>query len=142
VADCLHGFPEGQCLICSTLARSSSQGAGSRTQVAEKLAPPSLTNGAGTRQLPVPTTSGRQSAKTPKGDGPEKRGGPGRTVAVGVVVILAGLIAWALFRGVVDLALRLAEFIVLAVVAGWVGYKIGHWQGERSARKHRDGDSR
>jgi len=50
-------------------------------------------------------------------------------VVAGIVV--AGLVIWA-FWGVVSLAFHVAEYALIALVAGWVGYKIGHARGRRS----------
>jgi hypothetical protein len=51
---------------------------------------------------------------------------------VGVVVV-AGLAVW-LFAGIFDLAFHLFEYAAIAVIAGWIGYKVGHMRG----RRHRD----
>ncbi|MDA8303035.1 MAG: hypothetical protein M0005_16185 [Actinomycetota bacterium] len=130
MANCTHGFPQGQCLICSTLARTAG-GAGNTTTVADK--PGSSLELEGLNGGPARTLA-RPKAGQPKGAGEEKLRGRGSTkskLAVAVVVIVAGILAWGLFQGIFDLALRIAEYVVLAVAAGWVGYKVGHHQGRR-----------
>jgi hypothetical protein len=36
------------------------------------------------------------------------------------------------FAGVFLFALHIAEYVALALVAGWVGYRIGHARGRRA----------
>jgi hypothetical protein len=51
-------------------------------------------------------------------------------VVIGVVVV--ALVAWALL-GAVFTALHTIELIVVAAVAGWVGYRVGRYSGRRTA---------
>ena len=131
MANCIHGFPKGQCLICSTLARTP----GNATAVADK--PGSSVqldglNGGPVRALPGPKLGQAKAAADEK---PHGRGSAKSKLAVAVVVIVAGILAWGLFQGIFDLALRIAEYVVLAVAAGWVGYKAGHYQARREAER-------
>jgi hypothetical protein len=49
---------------------------------------------------------------------------------VGAIAVAAVAI-W-VFAGVFVLALHIAEYVALALVAGWVGYRIGHARGRRA----------
>jgi Flp pilus assembly protein TadB len=132
VANCTHGFPQGQCLICSTLARSGSHA--SATQVAEKPAPARELAGNG------PTPSALQGYPAPSakpsspGEAEKPRRGRHHLVTV-VLVVVVGVLAFALFQGVLGLALRVAEYVAVALLAGWVGYRFGHWRGRRESRR-------
>lgn len=46
-----------------------------------------------------------------------------------VLVVVVGLLAFALVQGVLGLAIRVAEYVAVALLAGWVGYRVGHWRG-------------
>lgn len=46
------------------------------------------------------------------------------------LVVVAGLLVWA-FAGLFVLAFHIFEFAALALVAGWLGYKLGHARGRR-----------
>ena len=45
--------------------------------------------------------------------------------AIMVAIVVGGLLVWA-FAGVLSVAFHIAEYAALALVAGWVGYKLGH----------------
>lgn len=134
MANCTHGFPQGQCLICSTLARAAA--AGPTTTVADKPSSdkPSASVDLGALNAiparPIPRAQTSQATRT-GGQEPRARGSAKSKLAVAIVVVVAGILAWGLFQGIFDLALRIAEYVVLAVAAGWVGYKLGHYQGRR-----------
>jgi Flp pilus assembly protein TadB len=49
---------------------------------------------------------------------------------VGAIAIVAVAI-W-VFAGVFLFALHIAEYVALALVAGWVGYRVGHARGRRA----------
>ncbi len=49
---------------------------------------------------------------------------------VGAIAVVAVAI-W-VFAGVFLFALHIAEYVALALVAGWVGYRIGHARGRRA----------
>jgi hypothetical protein len=50
------------------------------------------------------------------------------------VIVVGGVLLWA-FAGVVSLAFHIGEFVVVAGVAGWLGYKLGHIRGRRAASR-------
>jgi hypothetical protein len=50
--------------------------------------------------------------------------------AILVAIVVGGLLIWA-FAGVLSVAFRIAEYVAVALVAGWVGYKLGHARGRR-----------
>jgi hypothetical protein len=53
-------------------------------------------------------------------------------MVVGIIVV--ALVAWALL-GAVFTVLRTLELIAVAAVAGWVGYRVGHYRGRRAAER-------
>jgi hypothetical protein len=124
VANCVHGFPQSECLICQTLGSSSTKSTATKTKVAS---PPealgALPNGRASRPLAA------REAGPAIANG---RGGRGTSpfLAILVAIIVGGLLVWA-FAGVVSVAFHIAEFVALALVAGWVGYKLGHARGRR-----------
>lgn len=124
VANCAHGFPQNECLICQTLGSSPSQSRATKTQVAS---PPetlsALSNG---RSSPALAT--REPDKVPAGR--RSGGGMGMFWAILVAVVVGGLLIWA-FAGLLSVAFHIAEFVALALVAGWAGYKLGHARGRR-----------
>jgi|GEM_PF-6745933 len=65
---------------------------------------------------------------------PASRHGSHRLVTA-LLVIVVGLLAWGLFQGVLGLALRVAEYVAVALLSGWVGYRAGHWRGRREPRE-------
>lgn len=124
VADCVHGFPQSECLICQTLGSSSTKSTATKTKVASPPEPlGALPNG---RTAPALATRERDPATT---DGRRGRSSS-PFLAILVAIIVGGLLVWA-FAGVVSVAFHIAEFVALALVAGWVGYKIGHARGRR-----------
>lgn len=131
MADCIHGFSQGQCLICSTLSGSSSQGA-SKTQVAERPAPASaLGNGAASpAAITKPATKpARRTKAVPAGEDSKPASKGNHHIVTVVLVVVVGLLAFALVQGVLGLAIRVAEYVAVALLAGWVGYRVGHWRG-------------
>jgi hypothetical protein len=50
------------------------------------------------------------------------------------VIVVGGVLLWA-FAGVVSLAFHIGEFVVVAGVAGWLGYKLGNIRGRRAASR-------
>jgi hypothetical protein len=131
VANCVHGFPQGECLICQTLSSSPAQSTATKTTPAKAKAAkaPELV------QATVPISNGRASALSTRGPDPSGTGGRGRSGmgtfwAILVAIVVGGLLIWA-FAGVVSVAFHIAEYVALALVAGWVGYKLGHARGRR-----------
>jgi hypothetical protein len=124
VPNCPHGFPEGECLICRTLGTGPEKGKATRTKVA---APPEI--GA----LLAPPRPGPMIASHDKSPGPVRRPAGKRRLfwpVVGAIAVVAVAI-W-VFAGVFLFALHIAEYVALALVAGWVGYRIGHARGRRA----------
>ena len=63
-----------------------------------------------------------------------RRGGGKVSVLTGLaVVVVGGLLVWA-FAGLFVLAFHIFEYAALALVAGWLGYKLGHARGRRERR--------
>jgi hypothetical protein len=134
VANCAHGFPQGECLICQTLGNSpspaqSAQSAATKTKPAKTKAstPAELL---ATNSLP----NGRTSALSTRDHEPSptagRRSGMSSLWAILVVIVVGGLLLWA-FAGVVSVAFHIAEYVAIAVLAGWLGYKLGHARGRR-----------
>jgi hypothetical protein len=48
-----------------------------------------------------------------------------------VGAVLVGAVAVWVFSGVFLFALHIAEYVALALVAGWVGYRLGRARGAR-----------
>jgi hypothetical protein len=68
-----------------------------------------------------------------KSPGPVRRPAGKRRLfwpVVGAIAVVAVAI-W-VFAGVFLFALHIAEYVALALVAGWVGYRIGHALGRRA----------
>ncbi|MGI9034139.1 MAG: hypothetical protein ACR2HY_10805 [Acidimicrobiales bacterium] len=103
---CPHGFVADQCLICATLAPSG------------------------------PVSGGRDPAEHRAGAKSLEGSRPGRARTrmggTGLVALVALLVVgwWAL--AVVSLVLRLAQLVVVATAAGWVGWRLGVRHGRRS----------
>jgi len=124
VANCAHGFPQSECLICKTLGTGPSQTMTARTKVASAPAPADeLTVGQGSRSLATRQAPAAEEA-------PRDRRGTSTFWAVVLVLVVGGLLLWA-FAGVVSIAFRIGEYVLLALAAGWVGYKLGHARGRR-----------
>lgn len=135
MANCVHGFPSDQCLICQTLGHNAGEGDGKG---------PSRSRRRGTKTATVPSTdvalalsgpTGRLPQTTgDRGSAAERTGGAHRLFfAVVAVLVIGGLFLWA-FTGIVSLAFHIAEYVALAVAAGWVGYKAGYARGRRHPR--------
>jgi hypothetical protein len=122
VANCVHGFPQSQCLICQTLGTSSPAKPGKATKVAEPRGNLLIDDDLGrslpaNRALSAASPSPRRSGKT--------------TLLAGVGVIVVGGLLILAFGGIFELAFHIFEFAALALVAGWAGYKLGHYRGRR-----------
>lgn len=130
MAQCQHGLPAAECLICKTL------GTGHATQVQEAPRAGWWRRGdrspAGAAPVPV-TTTPRQAAprNAPAGPHPRPIGRHLGLIVVAVVVIAA--VAW-LASGVVSVVLHGLELALIAAVAGWIGYRIGHFRGRYERR--------
>ncbi|MGH9107513.1 MAG: hypothetical protein ACRDZX_17130 [Acidimicrobiales bacterium] len=134
MATCPHGFSQDQCLICDTLGtpgRGRRDGAGKKARLASPAEerPTRVTGLYSDPPAPLPATRG--SVAEGKGRSRGRRShGLGSLVAVVAAVFVAALLIWA-FAGIFDLAFRVAEYVALAIVAGWLGYKLGHARGRR-----------
>ena len=141
MANCTHGFPQDQCLICQTLgAREAAAPDAGRARTAERSN--LLVQDELSRPLPARATGGAPFAQTGQpvqpgpGRPPKRRSGKATVVTGLAVIVVGGLLVWA-FAGLFELAFHLFEFAALALVAGWVGYKIGHAVGRHDHEKER-----
>jgi hypothetical protein len=129
MANCVHGFAEGQCLICQTLAKSQPSGspAAPALKVAERptgrSGVPFSTGAPFSAGLPV--TQGGGTAKAVRR---RHHFGLGSLVGILALIGLGILLAWA-FAGVIGLAVHIAGYVAVAAVAGWAGYRVGHLVG-------------
>jgi hypothetical protein len=131
VANCVHGFPQSECLICRTLGVTSSPAGGTKTKTRD-AGSAEISGMLATRPGALPGTRSQQA------DLPESRpdrGRPGMSPIWPVlgVIVVGGVLLWA-FAGVVSLAFHIAEYVAVGAIAGWLGYKLGHARGRRSTR--------
>lgn len=86
-------------------------------------APPGLvaavTGGAGRELAPASQRS--------RGDAPRR--GRSLLALLGIIAI-GGLCLWA-FTGLFSFAFHIGELVAVALLAGWAGYKLGHYRGRR-----------
>jgi len=129
---CLHGFPQDECLICKTLGTGRAPAAKARTDSGGSAASASRTV-AGTT-LASPVLAPRRSDALEGRLGPDGRRGRRRARrglwTVAAALVIGGLFVW-LFAGLFSLAFHVGEYVALALVAGWVGYKLGFFNGRR-----------
>lgn len=136
MANCVHGFPQGDCLICKTLGVAGPGKTGAvqaKTKVAGgKQATALLADDDLGRALPatraqnVPNTNAETRQRKPRGM---------RSLLGLVAVIAVGGLAILAFGRIFDLAFHIFEYAAIALVAGWIGYKAGHAAG-RHERDH------
>jgi hypothetical protein len=142
VANCPHGFPEDQCLICQTLGvRHASPVTSAKAGKAAKPAKVEATTRGGlvladddlARSLPTR----RNAQLEAPGAAPQGRRASGKAnVLAGLaLIVVGGLLVW-VFGGLFRLAFHIFEYAALAIVSGWVGYKLGHLRGRRERRKN------
>ena len=130
MALCPHGFAPDACLICATLASSSAKGSGNGPAVAVD----DRDRGERGRRRPWAQHDAGHEVQAvtvvDPGEAPSRR--PHRPLATALLVIVA-LIAVAaavwVVVGVVFALLRIIEVVAVAVAAGWIGYRVGHWRG-------------
>jgi len=121
---CLHGYAPDQCLICQTL-----QGpADARTR---RTAPPPPEGSAGGR---VPARRRPADAASPA---PQPlRHTPARSLGVRAgglaLLVVVIVLAFGWLAGVAYALVHLIEVAAAAIIAGWVGYRIGVHRGRRS----------
>lgn len=135
VANCAHGFTQGECLICQTLGTGSAQSTATKTKPAKSKPNKAEIDTAGTFQMANALPNGRGPALATRDPEPStlgRRGGGGMSTlwAILVVIVVGGLLVWA-FAGLLSVAFHIVEYVAVALVAGWVGYKLGHARGRR-----------
>lgn len=129
MANCIHGFGPGECLICQTLqgkpATATKQPSGRRAL--SRLSAPA----------PAPTPA--PAAAPPSGVATRRGGGPSlglRLIGLLIVGVIALLAVWWVFH-LVLYVLHILEVIAAALVAGYVGWTLGVHHGRRLERKGR-----
>jgi hypothetical protein len=129
VPNCPHGFAQSECLICATLGTTPGAAKATKTKVAP---PPEVATALASSSFSSSRSSQLPATREPAAGGDSERGrrGPGFFWALLAAIVVGALVIWA-FWGVVSLAFHVAEFVLLALVAGWVGYKVGHARGRR-----------
>jgi hypothetical protein len=141
VANCPHGFPSDQCLICRTLGTGPGGAAGGegkrRTRTKGKTAPSPVGLLEGNRPAPGGLAPAPSSDLALQGG----RGGRSWGWALVAVVVVGGILVWA-FGGLVHLALHIAELVAVAAASGWAGYRLGHVRGRHQARAEERGSGR
>ncbi len=130
MAQCPHGFTPEDCLICATLASSRERHSGNGPAVAVE----DRDRGDGGRRRSWshhdPERGAEAVTVVEPGRDPSRRLGRPLATAVLVIVALIAVVAavWVVV-GVVFALLRLIEVVAVAVAAGWIGYRAGHWRG-------------
>jgi Flp pilus assembly protein TadB len=115
-------------LICKTLGAGPAQSQAAQSKATQsKASKTKATTSLSTAELSAGTLSTRASTNGARDRGHDRRG-PGWFWMLLAAIVVAGLVIWA-FWGVVSLAFHVAEYVLIALVAGWVGYKIGHARG-------------
>jgi Flp pilus assembly protein TadB len=137
VPTCSHGFDQSECLICKTLGTAPAQSkagqskAGQSKATKTKVASPLST--AELAAVPASTSLATRGTTNGAREPGRERRGPGFFWMLLAGIVVAALVIWA-FWGVVSLAFHVAEYVLIALVAGWIGYKIGHARGRHSQR--------
>jgi len=130
VANCVHGFPQSECLICRTLGVSSSPTGGTKTKTKTRDAGSAEISGMlSTRPAALPETR-PQRADLPDGRASRGRRSTSLIWPVIGVIVVGGVLLW-VFAGVVSVAFHIGEYVAVGAIAGWVGYKLGHARGRR-----------
>jgi hypothetical protein len=130
VANCAHGFPQNECLICRTLGVSPSPAGGTKTKTRD-AGPGQFSELLATRPAALPDTRAQQAGLPDDRDNRGRRGMSPIWPVLGIIVV-GGVLLWA-FAGVVSLAFHIAEYVAVGAIAGWLGYKLGHARGRRSS---------
>lgn len=138
MANCAHGFPSDQCLICRTLgaapAGAQSGPSKRRTRTRERTAPAPVGLLEGTRPVTGELAPARSSDLA-------LQGGRSWGWALVAIIVVGGILVWA-FGGLVHLALHIAELVAVGAAAGWAGYRLGHARGRHQARAEERGSGR
>ncbi len=120
MAACIHGFQPGQCLICQTLASGQEQ--------TRKASRPSRAERRAAAEGPARSAAGPVEVVDP----PRPRGGSTSThILVAVIMVVLAVIAFWVVAGVVFALLRLLEIVIVAAVAGVLGYRLGRIRGHQ-----------
>lgn len=125
-ATCLHGLPEGECLICRTLSAGPAAGPVGAWPEPRSLRGPSRPSASTPTRARRPAPARDEASASPRRHGVVLAGAVAAVVAV--VALAAG--AWVVV-GLAYAALHIIELVVVAVVAGWTGYRIGRYRGRR-----------
>ena len=132
VATCQHGFAQDQCLICQTLGVRQGSQAPATGKVARKVE--------GDRRSSLVLTEDDIAHALParqlQPDPPARRqrsSGKASVLAGLVLIVVGGLLVW-VFGGLFRLAFHIFEYAALAIVSGWVGYRIGQFRGRHGRR--------
>ena len=128
MANCAHGFPQSECLICRTLGVTSSPAGGTKTKTRD-AGSAEISGMLSTRPGALPETRPHQ-ADLPEGRASRRRGGMSPIWPVLGVIVVGGVLLWA-FAGVLSLVFHIGEFVAVGAIAGWLGYKLGHARGRR-----------
>ncbi len=129
MANCAHGFPQSECLICRTLGVTSSPAGGTKTKTRD-AGSAEISGMLSTRPAALPETRPHQ-ADLPEARASRRRGGISPLWPVLGIIVVGGVLLWA-FAGVLSLAFHIGEFVAVGAIAGWLGYKLGHARGRRS----------
>ena len=130
-ANCPHGFQPADCLICRTLGTQPT------AQVESGRWSDSGTAGGGGRAA-KPDRRGRAADQPdavypPRTSGERSRSLSSQAALVLVGVAVLAVLAWFL-AGAVFALLRVLELLVVAGLAGWGGYRLGHYRGRHSGQ--------
>jgi len=123
---CIHGFAPGTCLICQTL--------GPATKVKEPKQSRRQAKTEAKRAAAPPVPAVRTPAPVTR-PAPQPPGSTGlRVLGAIFLIVLAFLAFWWVLHFVLGV-LHVFEIFIAAAIAGYVGYRIGHHQGQRSAAR-------
>jgi hypothetical protein len=125
-ATCPHGMTPSQCLICKTLQMQPQPETRSSTRL-------------GTRKQAGGGASNLPSGYTVQPDAVYPGGQPVRRshflgaqfLLLLAAIVLIGLVTW-IVAGAVFALLHVIEIVVVAGVAGWAGYRLGHYRGRKT----------
>ena len=129
MANCAHGFPQSECLICRTLGVSPSPAGGTKTKTRD-AGSSEISGLLATRPAALPDTRAQQAGLPDDRDNRGRRGMSPIWPVLGIIVV--GAVLLLAFSSVVSLAFHIAEYVAVGAIAGWLGYKLGHARGRRS----------
>jgi len=119
-APCAHGLPAADCLICRTLGTPATTAEQPRRQ-RRRDAP-----AAGTVQVLGP-------GRTVPADRRRQGSLAGRLVLFSLALVGLALAMWVVV-GAVFAVFHLIELVAVALLAGWLGYRLGHARGRHQSR--------